>query len=209
MAGLTPRQNMTMSSIEPNSATRHIAEQPLPGDLAIWIFIAAELGVFAILFAAYAITRNTHLELFNIAQAQIDKTYGYINTIVLLTSSYCVARATRHIKEGNTALCTRFLSYAILLGALFLVVKIAEFQNDFLNGITLSSNLFDMFYISLTFFHFMHVIMGMIILSVVTYKSYTHKYNKTEHAGIETGGAYWHMVDLVWIILFSLVYVLH
>lgn len=198
-----------MSRNYTDGTVQQIAVQPLPGDLAIWIFIAAELGVFAILFAAYAITRNIHLELFNNAQTHISRTYGYINTILLLTSSYCVARANRYIKEGEVVFCTRFLIYAIVLGALFLVVKIDEFHNDFLNGITISSNLFNMFYISLTFFHFMHVMMGMVILSVVTYKSHKQKYSATDYAGVETGGAYWHMVDLVWIILFSLVYVLH
>jgi len=192
-----------------DSTVQDVTLQPLPGDFAIWIFIFAELSVFAILFAAYAITRNAHLELFDAAQAGINKTYGYINTILLLTSSYCVAMANQYIKAGRRTACTRFLVYAMVLGAAFLTVKIAEFNADFANGITMSSNLFDMFYISLTFFHFMHVIMGMIILSVVTYKSYKGKYSATEHTGVETGGVYWHMVDLVWIILFSLIYVLH
>ncbi len=185
------------------------ADQPLPGDLAIWIFIFAELTVFAILFAAYAITRNTHLALFNASQQHIDKIYGYINTIVLLTSSYCVARANRHIKEGKNISCARWLTYALILGALFIVIKGNEFHHDYINGITISSNLFYMFYISLTFFHFMHVIMGMTILSVVTYKSYAGCYNENNYTGVETGSAYWHMVDLIWIILFSLVYILH
>ncbi len=198
-----------MPNTHSDSIVQQAVVQPLPGDFAIWIFIFAELSAFAILFAAYAITRNTHLELFNAAQAHINKAYGYINTLLLLTSSYCVAIATRHIKEGRRTTCTRFLVWAMILGAAFLAVKSAEFNNDFANGITISSNLFDMFYISLTFFHFMHVIMGMIILSVVTYKSYKGQYSATEHTGIETGGVYWHMVDLVWIILFSLVYVLH
>lgn len=198
-----------MSNTHSDSAVNQAVLQPLPGDFAIWIFIFAELSAFAILFAAYAITRNTHLELFNAAQTHINKTYGYINTILLLTSSYCVALANRHIKEGRRSACTRSLVYAMTLGAAFLAVKTAEFNTDFAHGITISSNLFDMFYISLTFFHFMHVIMGMIILSVVTYKSYMGKYSATEHTGIETGGVYWHMVDLVWVILFSLVYILH
>ncbi len=183
--------------------------RPLPGDLAIWIFIFAELTVFAILFAAYAITRNEHLELFNASQQHINKIYGFISTIVLLTSSYCVARASRHIKDGERISCSRFLSFALILGALFLGIKVDEFHHDFINGITISSNLFYMFYVSLTFFHFMHVIMGMVILSVVTYKSYAGKYSRDNYTGVETGGAYWHMVDLVWIILFSLVYILH
>lgn len=189
--------------------TRNNATQPLPGDFAIWIFIFAELAVFAILFAAYAITRNTHLALFNASQQHLNKVYGFLSTIVLLTSSYCVARASEYIKEGNRALCSKFLTYALIFGALFIAIKVEEFHSDFANGITLSSNLFYMFYVLLTVFHFLHVIMGMVILSVVTYKSYTGKYSADNHAGVETGGAYWHMVDLVWVVLFSLVYILH
>ncbi len=183
--------------------------QALPGDFAIWIFIFAELVVFAALFAAYAFARSAHLEMFDAAQATLDRAYGYANTLVLVTSSYFVARATQSIKAGRATRCGHWLAGALGLGGVFLALKLAEFQQDLAHGISLSTNLFYMFYLSLTFFHFMHVVMGMAILAVVAYKAYAGRYGAADHAGVETGASYWHMVDLVWIILFTLVYVVH
>ena len=183
--------------------------QPLPGDFAIWIFIFAELLVFGVLFAAYAFARNTHLDLFNASQRTLNRTYGFVNTLVLVTSGYFVARATQSIKAGLSTTCGNWLVGALGLGGVFLVLKLLEFRQDFAQGITLSTNLFYMFYLSLTFFHFMHVVMGMAILASVACKAYAGGYSAGNHTGVETGGSYWHMVDLVWIILFALVYVMH
>jgi len=181
----------------------------LPGDFAIWIFIFAELLVFAVLFAAYAFARSTDVVLFNTAQRALNRGYGLINTLLLLTSGYFVTRACHAIKNGRARVCAHWLSAALGLGAGFLGLKLLEFHHDAQQGITLSSNLFDMFYLCLTFFHFMHVVMGMAILTVITVKAYAGGYSARECTGVETGAAYWHMVDLVWIILFALIYVIH
>ncbi|HUY03703.1 MAG TPA: cytochrome c oxidase subunit 3 family protein [Rhodocyclaceae bacterium] len=192
-----------------NAEASVIRTQPLPGDFAIWIFIFAELTVFGVLFAAYAFARSAHVDLFNAAQLGLNRVYGLANTLLLVTSSYFVARATLSIKAGRSTACGHWLAGALGLGACFLAVKLAEFHQDFAQGISLSANLFDMFYLSLTFFHFMHVVMGMVILAVVARKAYAGRYSAADHTGVETGASYWHMVDLVWIILFALVYVIH
>ncbi|MHB8846901.1 MAG: cytochrome c oxidase subunit 3 family protein [Burkholderiales bacterium] len=183
--------------------------QSLPGDFAIWVFIFAELTVFGVLFVAYAFTRSVHLDLFNASQLTLNRTYGFANTLLLLTSSYFVVRALRAIKAGRNTACGNWIAGALGLGAMFLLLKLVEFHQDFARGITLSANLFYMFYLSLTFFHFMHVAMGMVILAVVAVKAYAGRYTADNHTGVETGGSYWHMVDLVWILLFALVYVIH
>lgn len=180
-----------------------------PGDLAIWVFILAELSVFGLLFVVYAFARHYNTELFNLYQLQLDRTAGLINTITLITSSYFVVRAVSAIKLGHSQTCSRWLWAALALGGLFLIVKGLEYQHHFSQGIGLSTNLFYTFYIALTFFHFMHVIMGMVILTVVAHKAGKGGYSEAEHTGVETGASYWHMVDLVWIILFPLVYVMH
>ncbi len=180
-----------------------------PGDLAIWVFILAELSVFGALFVVYAFARRYNVELFDHYQLTLDRTAGLINTVTLITSSYFVVRAVAAIKRGNSPTCSRWLSAAILLGVLFLVVKGMEYQHHFSQGIGLSTNLFYTFYIALTFFHFMHVIMGMVILTVVAIKAHRGGYSAEEHTGVETGASYWHMVDLVWLILFPLIYVMH
>ncbi len=180
-----------------------------PGDLAIWIFILAELAVFAIFFASYAFTRMNHVELFNQFQQQLDRDAALINTLALITGSYFVVRAVAAIREGASQICLRWLLAALGMGCLFLVVKSAEYSHHFSAGINLSTNSFYMFYLSLTFFHFMHVIMGMVILAAVALKARRGGYSIEDHTGVETGAAYWHMVDLVWLILFPLVYVMH
>ena len=180
-----------------------------PGDLAIWIFILAELLVFAIFFAAYAFSRMNNVELFNEFQQQLDRQAALINTFALVTSSYFVVRAVSAIREDNRRLCIRWLWAAIAMGGIFVVVKIGEYHHHFVEqGVNLSTNIFYMFYISLTFFHFMHVIMGMVILGAVAVMARQGKYSAAEHTGVETGASYWHMVDLVWLILFPLIYVM-
>lgn len=179
-----------------------------PGDLAIWIFILAELGVFAVFFAAYAFARVHDVELFNAYQQTLDRRSALVNTIALITASYFVVRATAAIREEDSRGCVRWLLAALAMGALFVVLKSAEYAHHLGEGIHLGTNQFYMFYLSLTFFHFMHVIMGMVILAAVALKAGRGGYSAAEHTGVETGGAYWHMVDLVWLILFPLVYVM-
>lgn len=181
----------------------------LPGDLAVWIFIFAELLVFGVLFLAYALARRSHIELFNSEQALLDRRGGLINTLVLISSSYFIACAGAAIRADRVRACVAWLCGAWALGAVFLALKAMEFSHDADIGLQLSRNLFDMFYLSLTFFHFMHVVMAMVIVSAVIRNTLQGRYSAHAHAGIETASSYWHMVDLVWIILFVLVYVLH
>ncbi len=179
-----------------------------PGDLVIWIFILAELLVFGVFFAAYAFTRAGHVELFNTYQLTLDRNAALINTVALITSSYFVVRAVAAIRADDSRGCYRWLLAALAMGALFLVVKSAEYHHHFSQGINLSTNTFYMFYLSLTFFHFLHVVLGMMILLAVALKARRGGYSAAEHTGVETGASYWHMVDLVWMILFPLVYVM-
>ena len=183
-----------------------------PGDLAIWFFICAELLVFGVFFAAYAFARAKHVELFDSMQQTLDRKGGALNTVFLITASYCVARAVAAIKnEGTEASRTsaRWLAAGMLCGGGFLVVKVIEYHDKLAAGINLSTNTFYMFYLSLTFFHFMHVILGMVILTAVWLKTRRGGYSPADHHGMETGASYWHMVDLLWIVLFPLVYVMH
>lgn len=183
-------------------------DDALPGDLAIWIFILAEMLAFGVLFVAYAFTRAHNVELFNESQLTLNRTAGVINTLVLITSSYFVVQGVYAIKRGLSAPCVYWLSGAFLLGGVFVAIKMVEFHDKFVAGITLSTNTFYMFYLALTFFHFMHVLMGMIILAFVIAKARRGGYSRLDHVGVETGASFWHMVDLLWIILFPLVYVI-
>ncbi|MBU6439704.1 MAG: cytochrome c oxidase subunit 3 [Betaproteobacteria bacterium] len=181
----------------------------LPGDLAIWVFIFAELAVFALLFAAFSFARAAHPASFAAGQRGLDRGLGLTETLVLLSSGYCVARGSRAMARARAGACARWLLAAIVLGTGFALLKLVEWQGDVRRGVSLSANLFDMFYLSLSFFHFMHVLMGLVILGVVAWKAHAGRYAAGERAGVETAGSYWHMVDLLWLVLFFLLYVSH
>jgi nitric oxide reductase NorE protein len=192
-----------------NKPIQHEIHATPPGDLAIWFFIFAELLAFGVFFVAYAFARAHNVELFDESQQHLNRTSGAVNTLVLITSSYFMVRAVAAIKQGLSGECARWIAAAIGMGGVFLVIKVFEFHEKFSAGITLSSNTFYMFYLSLTIFHFMHVILGMVILAAVMLKAQGGGYGVKNHTGVETGASYWHMVDLLWIILFPLVYVIH
>ena len=187
------------------------SERRLPGDLAIWFFICAELLAFCVFFAAYAFTRAKHVELFNAEQLALDRNAGALNTILLLTASYFVVRAVQAAEAGLRDKVAPWLAAGFLCGSGFVAVKLVEYADQLGAGITLSTSPFYMFYLSLTFFHFMHVLLGLVILAVLWFQARRGNYgpdNGTAMNNLHSGASYWHMVDLVWIILFPLVYVL-
>lgn len=180
-----------------------------PGDLAVWFFIFAELLAFGVLFLGYAFARSAQVELFDAGQQTLNTTAGLINTIALITGSWFVVRALGAIRGGSRDGCVRWLAAAIASGAVFVAVKLVELGEKFAAGISLSTDTFYMFYLLLTGFHFMHVLLGMVVLGAVLHNARRGRYSAAQHGGVETAGAFWHMVDLVWIVLFPLVYLMH
>lgn len=175
----------------------------------MWFFILAELLVFGVFFLAYAFARMRNVELFNASQLELDRLSGAVNTILLISGSYFVVRAVDQIRHDRSRSCAHWLIAAMACGGTFLVLKLVEFGAKFEAGINMSTNTFFMFYLGLGFFHFMHVILGMVILGAVALKAWKGGYSAANYGGVETGAAYWHMVDLVWIVLFPLIYILN
>jgi nitric oxide reductase NorE protein len=186
-----------------------------PGDFAIWIVIYVELLTFGLLFMGYIFSRRSDVELFNASQLVLNQNSGFVNTLILITSSYFIVKAVHSIKDMAKAqqkkanlLASKWILSAMFLGFVFLGIKVWEFSHIFSLGITLSTNSFFMFYLMLTMFHFMHVMLGLIILFNINQKMRLHGYSLEDHSGLETGASYWHLVDLLWIVLFPLVYIL-
>ena len=105
-------------------------------------------------------------------------------------------------------MASKYLLYAMGLGIVFILIKIFEIYEKYSQGINLSTNTFFMFYIILIVFHFMHVLLGIIILYNVQQKAKNGAYTQNDYKGVETGATYWHLIDLLWIILFPLVYII-
>ena len=189
-----------------------IKKSYLAGDFAVWIIIYIELLTFGLFFVGFAYSRRADIELFNASQLLLDQRAGFINTVLLLTSSYFVLKAVEAIKKLEIKEAIKkaqlWLLSAMGMGGIFLVIKLMEFVGKYQEGINLSTNKFFMFYFLLTMFHFMHVLLGMIILFNLYQKTKIGGYTATNHRGLESGASYWHMVDLLWIVLFPLIYIM-
>ena len=187
-------------------------KKELQGDFGVWLVIYVELFTFAVIFIGYSIARHNNVEMFNESQLLLNKSAGFLNTILLITSSWLVMRAVENIKntynDFNTLKASKYLLYSIGFGAVFVVSKVAELVYIFGQGIHLSTNTFFTFYILLALFHLMHVLLGMFILYVLYRNTYNGRYTQGKHVGLESGALYWHMVDLLWIVLFPLVYIM-
>ncbi len=172
----------------------------LPGNPFMWILIISELVVFGAFFLSFAVARSLDPETFMESQNHLDRLAGALNTMVLITSSFCAAAAVRAGIDNDSTRSRLWLGLAFMLGVLFLVVKIYEYQAKLALGFDIETNDFFTLYYLITGFHFMHVILGLIILAIVAVK------NSVEN--LETGAAFWHMIDLIWVILFPLIYLL-
>jgi nitric oxide reductase NorE protein len=184
------------------------AAERLPGYLAVWAVILAEMLLFGVLFASYAFTRVGNVEMFSFYQQTLDRNAGAINTLLLVTGSWFAVLAVQAAHRDDSRAASRNIALGFLCGAGFLAVKAFEYAAKFGEGVSFSTNTFYRFYIALTFFHFMHVILGMVILAVLWVKTRQGAYGSHDAHGLESGAAYWHMVDLLWIVLFPLVYVM-
>ena len=191
-----------------NNSSHPLKNDNLPGDFALWIFIYAEMLAFGVLFVAYAFARANDVALFNASQLTLSLSSGFINTLVLITSSYFMVRGVDAIKRGLSQQCVHWLTGTFLLGGVFVGIKAVEFNEKFADGISMSTNNFYMFYLSLTFFHLMHVLMGMVIIAFIIVKANRGEYDAQHFVGVETGASFWHMVDFLWVILFPLIYII-
>lgn len=204
----------TAFSDERQGAIKQGEVNELPGDLAIWIFIFAELTVFAIFFFCYSWMHSHNLDMFKLGQENLHPVAGLINTAALITSSYTVALAVIFAKRGDIRLSSNALFISIFVGLVYVFTKLWEYGELFDAGFNLSTNNFYMFYFFTTGFHFMHVLLGLVILGIMAVRlravsrELPTDFSQNELLNLESSASYWHMVDLLWIILFPLVYVL-
>lgn len=200
-------QTNSMPEIETPNNLNH-DDRYLPGDLAIWFIILLELTTFVLLFVAYAIMRSKDIELFSDSQLTLDRGKGLINTWLLIGGSGCVVRAIQAIREGARKPGLRWLLAAQACGVAFLILKLKEYTALFDAGIDLETNRFYTFYFTLTGFHFLHVLAALVVLAILTFINRRGDVDADRVHGLETGAAFWHMVDLLWIVLFPLVYLM-
>jgi len=179
----------------------------VPGEEGVWVFIGGDLVVFAVFFITYAVARQQELALFESAQALLNRNLGLLNTLLLLTSSLFVAQSVAAVRRGDSKARPLLLA-AILLGSGFVIVKIFEYSAKIAEGFTLNSNSFSIYYYMFTGIHLVHVLIGLGVLCFALSRFDRNGKMPGGVALIEGSGAFWHLVDLLWIILFALLYLL-
>ena len=180
----------------------------LPGDLAMWFFILAELSVFALLILAFAVAQVLKPEVFATGRAQLDTSTGLAMTLSLLTAGWLAAWAVHQVRLGFSRRGAALLCGALLVALVYVAIKLAEYAHLAGAGLGLEHSTFFTLYWILTGFHFLHVLLGMLILGWVAGRCWQRAYRVPHLSGLESGVLYWHMIDLVWVVLFPLVYVI-
>ncbi len=189
----------------------HSAEAPSLGvdnrKLGMWTLLASEAVFFSSLIMTYMVMRGKSLGGPQ-PHETLDVPLTAVNTFVLICSSLTMVTALAAIQRGNVRGLRRWLIATALLGLAFLSGQAVEFTLLALQGLSLSSNLFGATFFTLTGFHGAHVLAGVIWISFVVFRAFRGGITQENHLGVELVGLYWHFVDLVWIIIFTIVYLL-
>ncbi len=178
-----------------------------PGGILIWIIIFLELITFGAALIAMVHYGNQEFELFHNSSLKLNTTFGMINTIFLLTSGFLMAISVVELKKGNKIKFKKLLLLTMLFGLLFLGLKSFEYHEKINEGLTLGYNTFFTFYWMLTLFHVIHVLVGLVILGSV-YFGISKKRSTTLIEDVEASATFWHMCDLIWILLFPVIYLI-
>ncbi len=176
--------------------------------LGIWAFLATEVLLFGGLFTAYTVFRIGQPRMFHTEYLKLNRLFGAVNTVVLICSSLTVALGIAAIRQGRQRMLKVCLVLTLLLAATFLGVKYAEYSEHIArHELPRTNNFFSLYYM-MTGLHAIHVFAGMIALTTMLVLAARGKFSAEYHAPVEITGLYWHFVDLVWIYLFPLLYLI-
>lgn len=180
------------------------------------MFLGAEFVTLCLFFGLFAIMRSHNIEDFQASQAELSPTPAFVNALILITSGYLAARGVNAMQRKQTQACARWFHAAAILGLVFLAIKSWEYWLKLEQGIFLSTSTFYFFYFFLTGFHYLHVWLGVGFLfwvarrchrsAQISESSPTDSEQIAIRRNAESCAAFWHMLDLVWVILFPLLY---
>lgn len=198
----------------------HIHYDAEGSKIGMWLFIFTELLLFGGLFVIYSVYRYMNPEAFHLAGEELNRTIGAINTLLLLISSMTIAMATSTLQLKKKRATLGLMAITIILGLVFLVNKYFEWGVKFQHGIWPGSEhmlndfsqgeiLFFGLYFVMTGLHALHIIIGLILIIVAAVRVQSGRVHENRAALLENAGLYWHLVDLIWIFLFPLFYLIH
>jgi nitric oxide reductase NorE protein len=182
------------------------AARSVPGQPDMWAFVLFEAFVFTAYFTVYVFCRARSLDHFLASQAHLDLRVGVFHTLVLLTSSWFVARCVRAARARSYRAASRNALLTLLAGLVFLVSKVLEWATKIGQGLTFTSDEFFSHYYFLTAIHFLHLLIGFGALAIVFHQLASPARRSQEL--VETCATYWHTIDFLWVMIFALLYVM-
>ena len=180
----------------------------IPGNKGIWAGILSEMTEFALLFAVYFIARAHFLDAFRAGPLRLSLFAGTFNTLLMISGSYFVANAVIAIRQNRPEISVRWLLLVLISACGYFVTKYFEFRWNVDHGVTGGTGIFFTVYYYLTFTHMVHVGWGIMGLLWVMARTRTGAYTPQDHEGMEAFASYWHATDLVWLVIFPLLYLL-
>lgn len=195
----------TSSSKAEPAPTEYTGDGHLPSDIHMWVMVLGDLIIFGGYFVIFMIYRTMNADAFLEAQQHLDINIGVVNTVILLTSSWVIARSVLAARAGRHDQAIKLIYAGGGFGILFIVFKSYEWASKITAGHT-NSEMFYSFYYVITGVHLVHVLIGLIVLGVVVRE--LRNPARRRISMVETGATYWHMVDLLWVIIFGLLYVM-
>jgi nitric oxide reductase NorE protein len=191
--------------MEKNSIDRYLYYPP--GGILIWIIVFIEIITFGMAIVAFQISKQNDPTVFKQGAEQLNTTIGTINTIVLLISGYFMASAVNAIKNQKINVCNRLISLTISGGAAFITFKSIEYYQKIENNLLPDENIFYTYYWFITLFHLIHVIIGIIILFIIK-KNLKKIPTEEDRENLEASAVFWHMCDLIWLLIFPIIYLI-
>ena len=195
-------------------------QQADAGKIGMWLFLVTEVLLFGGLFVGFAIMQSLHREAFVAAHHQLDRVLGFINTVVLLTSSYTMVMAVHSARTDRRKRVVVYLLLTLICAGVFLGIKCVEYSHKFHEGLlpgryyshkgdTVPGQfMFFSFYFMMTGLHGVHILGGMAVIAWVLRRAARGDFSHAYYTPVDLVGLYWHLVDLIWIYLFPLLYLI-
>jgi nitric oxide reductase NorE protein len=186
--------------------TAQATARRVPGENGTWIFLFGDMLVFGTFFATFMVERAKAPEIFDVSRKTLHTGVGLTNTLVLLTSSLCVVVALGALRSGARHVARSAVTAAMVCGGIFVLLKVFEYYSLVTQGHGIGANHFYLYYFILTGVHLFHVCVGIAVLTFLLTQTRRHDISETRMAVVEGGACFWHLVDLLWIVLFPLLY---
>lgn len=179
-----------------------------PGGLLVWIVLVVETVTFGAGLVTFAVTRRQEPAVFAAGRAALHQPLALFNTLVLLTGGFFMANAVAGLRGGRSSAAARWTLAATGSGVVFLVLKGVEWAEKLRHGLGLHHDSFFTYYWLLTGFHFLHVMVAVAILGFMYLGIRAGRYSREDHIDVESGGVFWHMCDLIWLLVYPTIYLL-